>query len=76
MQVQWYDKNTTAILRKCTQRKQVKSELILYTFCYTVGCTRGIWKVLSMVYYLSNQCANTMHHFKELSFLFVMAQIP
>ena len=23
-----------------------------------VNCTRGIWKVLSMVLYLSNQCTN------------------
>ena len=35
--------------------------------------TRGIWKVCSMVFYFSNY--HVWYHFKELSFLYVIAQI-
>ena len=38
--VQRYDKNTTAILRKCTRHKQVKGELSISSLCYAVE--RGI----------------------------------
>ena len=37
IKIQRYDKNTTAIPRKCTHHKQVKSELIVSTFCCTVA---------------------------------------
>ena len=51
IEIQWHEKNPATIPRKCTRRKQIKSEFILSTFCFWKWHR---WK--SFQHYWKNHC--------------------